>query len=70
MSFADIPPFIQTVLGVVAGAGGAYMAIRERLAILETKHATEIAAIYKHIGSLESNANRAHQRIDTLRHHD
>lgn len=67
MSFAEIPPFLQTVAGVVGGALGAYMAIRERLAILETKHATELAAIYKTIGMLEANANRAHQRIDTLR---
>lgn len=58
---------VPTVVGALAGGIGAYIAIRERLAIIETKHATEIAAIYKHLGSLEVNANRAHQRIDTLR---
>jgi len=56
-----------TMIGAVAGGIGSYIAIRERIIILETKHASEIGSIYKHLGALEMNANRAHARIDKIR---
>lgn len=56
-----------TLVGAFAGGVGSWIAIRERLAIVETKHVTAIEAIYKHIGAIEANAVRAHQRIDTIR---
>lgn len=56
-----------TLVGAFAGGVGSWVAIRERLAVVETRHATAIEAIYKHIGAIEANAVRAHQRIDTIR---
>lgn len=63
----DFGQVAQTLIGAFAGGVGSWIAIRERLAIVETKHATAIEAIYKHIGAIEANAVRAHQRIDTIR---
>lgn len=67
MNSPDLTWIISTAVGAIGGALGAYVAIRERLTILETKLSSEIGAIYKHLGSLETNANRAHLRIDTMR---
>lgn len=65
MTFADWWPFAQVVIGAVCGGLGAYWAIRERLAILETKHAESLLRLSERIAFVQATADRAHSRIDT-----
>jgi hypothetical protein len=62
----DIGTFLPTIIGAVAGGIGSYAAIRERLAVIEAKHAADVARLDEKTGVMLAALERAHVRIDTL----
>jgi hypothetical protein len=60
----DFTPFLQTILGAVAGGIGAYVGIRERLARVEEK----AHAVRSTLTDVVNTINRAHERIDEVLH--
>lgn len=58
----DVPPFLQALIGALAGGIGAYVGIRERLARVEEK----AHGVRSTLADVVNTINRAHERIDDL----